>query len=161
MSSASPSPVPTPRADGSEPLGEEHGCLPSVSALAPGVVRPDVVSARVRDRVLLYTRGMDVEPLASVEFALKSLRRAGSRAGSRGSAAEADPAAAMAELHALLRENHIDLHLTDADGQLLRSAPPMNRRRMVAEEMDRIPLLTSLKRFIRKLRGLPEKGRKS
>ena len=33
--------------------------------------------ARARDRVLLYTRGMGVEPLLSVELALESMRRAG------------------------------------------------------------------------------------
>ncbi len=36
-----------------------------------------------RDRVLLYTRGMDIEPEDGVALALESLRRAGRNAGIR------------------------------------------------------------------------------
>lgn len=110
----------------------------------------DAAGLRARDRVLLYTRGMDVEPLAGLEYALDSLRRAGPQAG---------PTEAMTELRGLLREHDLSLRLTGPDGQLLRSVPAMNRRRMIAEEMDRLPLLTAVRRWLRRLAGLPNKGR--
>ncbi len=116
-------------------------CYAPVPELTPA---QQGVSAR--DRVLLYTRGMDVAPLLSLELALESLRRAD----------PADPDIVMRELHSLLREHKIGQHLAGCDGAHLRSTPPMIRRPMIAEEMDRIPLLTALKRIFRKLGTAPD-----
>ncbi|MDL2316701.1 hypothetical protein LJC59_06435 [Desulfovibrio sp. OttesenSCG-928-A18] len=115
---------------------------------------------RARDRALLYTRGLDIDPMSSVELALESLKRAGERwenrqndtlaslPGGAAPAAEAGPSPAalvMEELHALLRERQIALRFTTSDGQLLRSTPPMNRKRMIAEDMDYSPLRRAVK----------------
>lgn len=115
--------------------------------------------ARARDRVLLYTRGMGVEPLLSVELALESMRRAASDGtplpGGEDVADGADPATvvAMEGLRALFAERGIVPYLPDADGKLLRSMPPMNRRPMIAEEMDR-SLLRRAARGLLRLLGL-------
>lgn len=100
-------------------------------------------AARARDRVLLYTRGMAVDPVLGLELALESLRRA-ERAGPKDDGIHT----AMNELHALLREKGIDLEVPDERGAPLRSAPPMTRRPMVAEEMDRSPLRRLAKKLL-------------
>lgn len=129
-----------------------------------------LVTPSVCSRVLLYTRGMDLDPLFGLELALQSLRRADAGGGDRDaplppapdrplSDGETDAAAraalvsAMGELHALLRENNIGLHITTPDGGELRSAPPMNRKPMIAEEMDITPIRTALKKLFRKVSG--------
>ncbi len=91
--------------------------------------------AKIRDRLLLFARGMDAEPLLSMEIATESMRRAQARSAAHN--VPLSPQAAMAELHGLLREKGITPQLANAEGQRLRSTPPMNRRPMVAEEMDR------------------------
>ncbi|CAK7011168.1 MAG: hypothetical protein DELT_02090 [Desulfovibrio sp.] len=53
-----------------------------------------------RDRVLLYTRGMNLSPVRGVALALRSLRRAGE---------DAPAAIIMSELFATLRENRLRL----------------------------------------------------
>jgi len=131
----------------SEPLSAPAQAAGTLRASAP---QRNDAALLARDRVLLYVRGMDVEPLAGLEYAVNSLRRADPQSG---------PAAAMRELHDLLRENGLSLRLEDAGGQMLRSMPPIRRRSMAAEEMDRLPLLTAARRWLRKPAGPPDKER--
>jgi hypothetical protein len=144
-------PTLAPKSDpASDPAPEGDSVLSSapVSPVPPVPPVPPVLPVledsgndlRARDRVLLYMGGMDVEPILGLEIALDSLRRAGPQAG---------PAAAMRELYDLLQGRGLSSRITDADGQLLCSVPPMNRSRMIPEEMDRLPFLTSLKRRLR------------
>lgn len=124
--------------------------------------REEEAMARTRDRVLLYTRGLGVEPFLSLDLALESLRRADARKKDLSSpdtaatpapfseasgASVADMERAMEALYGLLREKDICLGYVDTRGEPLRSAPPMNRRSMIAEEMDRSPLRRILKRL--------------
>ena len=125
------------------------------------------VGRSVCGRVLLYTQGMEIDPILGLELALHSLRRSGAvpapetvRTGvntaSAGSSPQGEniaPAVAMRELHALLRERNIGFRMTGRDGQKLSSAPPMRRRAMLAEEMDFTPLRSALKKLFRRLSG--------
>ena len=104
---------------------------------------PDERGQRTRDRVLLYVRGMDIPPLRSLAFAAESLGRAGPAASQ---------AEAMHRLREVLREEgrlegrHYGLE--DGEEGKLNSAPPMNRRSMIAEKLDRKPWLTALARLL-------------
>jgi hypothetical protein len=118
---------------------------------------------------------MEIAPILGLELALETVRRvaaapapgaphaaAGEAPASSGLSAEESrgPAAAMRELQALLHERRIGFHVTGPDGRELRSAPPMQRRPMIAEEMDITPLRSALKKFFRKLSGqTPDKGK--
>lgn len=120
-----------------------------------------VCSLKARDRVLLYTRGISVDPLLGAELALDALKRNSRKQRqeevvtiNEGPAAQTHIAlptdevcAAVEELFALLQERDMHLPLLDKNGQPLRSTPPMNRRPMIAEEMDR----SLLKRAFHKL----------
>ena len=88
-----------------------------------------------RDRVLMYTRGMDINPEAGVALALESLRRAGTDAG---------PDKVMEELFSLLQEKGPQI-ITDAEGLPLVCAPAMNRRAMVAKDMETLSLTKALR----------------
>lgn len=92
----------------------------------PADALPDERGQRARDRVLLYLRGMDVPPLESVDLARESLSR---------SAPHADPAEAMRTLRGLLLERGLAHGAQNSRGERLLSAPPMNRRPMIAEEL--------------------------
>ncbi len=103
------------------------------------------------DRVLLYTRGLDVDPLRAVDLAREALRRAGP---------EADTADVMDALTAVLAEpaardadaSHA-LEATDGEGRPLCSWPPLNRRPMVPEDMALAPPLTVWRNRLKKLRA--------
>ena len=89
----------------------------------------EILTAKLRDRVLLYLRGMDVPPLLALELALECLRRA-----------EAAPEplsvpAVMRELHALLRGNKLHTGWIDRQGPPRGSMPPLNRCSMIAEPL--------------------------
>lgn len=101
-----------------------------------------------RDRVLMYTRGMDVSPEKSVELALQSMRQAGENA-------PAD--AVMERLFHLLRKEYPASRLLDRDGEPLVSAPPMNRNTMIAEDMSRLSLIAPLLRWLRAFFGVDGK----
>ena len=90
----------------------------------------EALTAKLRDRVLLYLRGMDVPPLFALELALECLRRT-----EAGSEALSVPAV-MRELHALLRENQFHTGWIDRQGPPRGSMPPFNRCSMVAEPME-------------------------
>lgn len=95
-----------------------------------------------RDRVLLYTRGMNIDPITGVSLALESLKRAGEGAA---------PDKVMEELYALLRERNPSRTVKSPDGSLLTSAPPMNRRSVVAKDMDQFSLTAGIIGYIRGL----------
>lgn len=122
------------------------------------------------DRVLLYLRGMDLPPVAVLELALECMAHVEQHApdmtdtvDGTGEAGEADMAGrkdhadqpgpvpvavlAMRHLHALLRERGICFQILTPEGEILRSTPPLNRRSMVAEEMERSPFRRILKRL--------------
>lgn len=103
-----------------------------------------------RDRVLLYTRGMDMDPVFTVDLALQSLRRAEKEIGRQPPLPdEGDTGidATMRGLQELIRDNGIAQQVLGNDGLPLRSAPLMNRRAMVAEEMDFSPVKRLFRRF--------------
>lgn len=93
-----------------------------------------------RDRALLYTRGMGIDPLKSVSLALESLSRAGSAA---------PPSVVMEQLFQILREQDVTPLLCDEDGARLISAPPMNRTHVVARDVDPLSLSGALAAFFR------------
>lgn len=102
---------------------------------------PDERGVRSRDRILLYTRGMGLDPIDSVEMALETLQRTGPH--------PAIPEA-MQTLHSLLCEKGLAHGLLDDNGERLSSAPPMKRKPMIAEFLDRNPWLTAFKKLGRK-----------
>lgn len=109
---------------------------------------PDSKSLLARDRVLLYTRGMDIAPEDGVALALESLRRAGHGVG---------PDVVMEELFGLLREHGALPALENGETPLI-SAPPINRRILLPKDMDPLSLTAAVARRCRKiLRRLVQK----
>ena len=104
-------------------------------AATPTNAPSDERGRRSRDRVLLYLRGMDLSPLESVDLARESLSRSGP---------DADPAGAMREVRDLLAERGLTHSAQNSRGERVLSAPPMNRRPMIAEELTPRRRLTSL-----------------
>lgn len=90
----------------------------------------EALAAKLRDRVLLYVRGMDIPPVQGLELALESLRRA-----SEGTEPLSVPSV-MRELHALLRENGLHTGWVDRQGPPKSSMPPLNRCSMVAAPLE-------------------------
>lgn len=101
-------------------------------------------TARAADRVLLYARGLDLEPVSAVELALESMRRAGLAHCDENPEGPALHEV-MAEFRRLLDGRQGILCVTDAGGTPLASMPPLSRRTMLPEEMDRSPLKRALK----------------
>lgn len=101
-------------------------------------------AARAGDRVLLYARGLDLDPVSAVELALESMRRAGF---AHCDEKPGGPALhkVMEEFRRLLDGRQGRLCVTDPQGETLTSMPPLNRRPMLPEEMDRSPLKRALK----------------
>ena len=97
---------------------------------------------RVRDRVLLYARGLDLPPAESVEIALKSLERCSSE--------HPTYAEALENLHIILAERGRELIPSD-DKPHLTSVPPIKRSTMLPEELDRTPWMSILKKTFRRL----------
>ena len=97
---------------------------------------------RVRDRILLYARGLNLSPKASVELALESLKRCESDHPSYHEA--------LACLHAILAEKGRELIPGDEAPHLV-SAPGMTRSSMLAEELDRTPWLSIFKKTLSRL----------
>ena len=97
---------------------------------------------RVRDRILLYARGLNLPPKESVELALQSLTRCQS--------SHPDYEEALSCLHAILAEKGRQLIPGD-ESPHLESAPGMTRRTMLAEELDRTPWLSIFKKTLSRL----------
>ena len=97
---------------------------------------------RVRDRILLYARGLNLSPKESVELALESLKRCQSDHPSYHEA--------LVCLHGILAEKGRDLIPGD-DAPHLMSAPGMTRSSMLAEELDRTPWLSIFKKTLSRL----------
>lgn len=125
-------------------------------------------AARIRDRVLLYARGLELDPVLAVELALESMREAGLADGD--CAADTDGLArrapgaespclprVMSGMRRLLHERGGNGRVTDAKGRLLASMPPLNRRPMLPEEMDRSPVKRALKKLESLLDASPAK----
>ena len=107
---------------------------------------------QVRDRVLLYARGLDLPPAKSVELALQSLKACQSEHPSYAEALE--------NLHLLLTEKNCKLSPGDEEPHLV-SAPRMKRSTMLPEELDRTPWESILKKtFGRLFRILSPAGAK-
>ncbi|MBQ8744443.1 MAG: glucans biosynthesis glucosyltransferase MdoH [Mailhella sp.] len=107
---------------------------------------------QVRDRVLLYARGLDLPPAKSVELALQSLKACQSEHPSYAEALE--------NLHLLLTEKNCKLIPGDEEPHLV-SAPRMKRSTMLPEELDRTPWVSILKKtFGRLFRILSPAGAK-
>ena len=97
---------------------------------------------RVRDRILLYARGLNLSPRESVELALESLKRCSSD--------HPDYEEALVCLHAILAEKGRELIPGD-DAPHLMSAPGMTRSSMLAEELDRTPWISIFKKTLSRL----------
>lgn len=103
---------------------------------------PDTRSLVARDRVLLYTRGMDIPAEKGVALALESLHRSGQDAG---------PDAVMSELFAVLREHGYLPAIPGPEDRLLTSAPPLRRMRVLPRDMEPLSLTTALMKWFRSL----------
>ncbi|WP_298068048.1 glucans biosynthesis glucosyltransferase MdoH [uncultured Mailhella sp.] len=97
---------------------------------------------RVRDRILLYARGLSLSPKESVALALESLERCTSE---RPTYTEA-----IGALHAILKERGLELIAAD-DAPKLASAPLMKRSSMLVEELDRTPWLSIFRKTFSRL----------
>ncbi|MBP3730682.1 MAG: glucans biosynthesis glucosyltransferase MdoH, partial [Mailhella sp.] len=97
---------------------------------------------RVRDRILLYARGLDLDPKASVELALESLKRCKST--------HPTYAEAFSCLHAILEEKGEEL-LQDGRIPQMQPVPDITRSSMLAEELDRTPWLSIFKKTLNNL----------
>ncbi len=117
---------------------------------APAPDSPPALEAR--DRVLLYTSGLELDPVEGVELALQSLRQ--SKDASGGLQAQE----AMRSLYDLLRRKGVPLEARDRRGQPLRSAPALHRSSMLAEEMELNPLRGAIRRCLRNVSGRPAKA---
>lgn len=105
-------------------------------------------TARTRDRVLLYAAGLDLDPVLGVELALASMRKTGLDCGVPDGRAESPGLPeVMAEFRRLLDGHERSLCVADALGAPLVSMPPLNRRPMLPEEMDRSPVRRALKKM--------------
>jgi hypothetical protein len=96
---------------------------------------------RVCARIFMYTQGLSVDPLLGLELSLESLRCVSAScpdpAASPDFSGDAGFAGAMAALRRILQEKGLQTALSGADGKPLRSAPPVNRRHMLPEALDR------------------------
>ncbi|MCC8194837.1 MAG: hypothetical protein LIP28_09360 [Deltaproteobacteria bacterium] len=111
---------------------------------------PDSKRLAARDRVLLYTRGMDIEPEDGIRLALESMRKAGDGAG---------PEKVMEELFTLLRENGRPPLIPDPDGTTLVSSPPVHRQTVLPKDMDPLSFSAALAKWVSGLaRGCAGKG---
>ncbi len=97
---------------------------------------------RVRDRILLYARGLDLDPKESVDLALESLKRCPSPHPSY--------AEAFASLHAILKERGKEL-LQDGEIPQMQPVPDIRRSSMLPEELDRTPWLNIFKKSLHNL----------
>ena len=91
-----------------------------------------------RDRLLLYTRGMDIDLEDGVALALESMRRAGKDAG---------PDTVMEELFGILRERGHSPVIPGANGLPLASAPPMNRKTVLPNNMEPLSLTAAFRKW--------------
>ncbi len=94
---------------------------------------------RVRDRILLYARGLDLDPKESVELALEALKRCQSPHPSY--------AEAFTCLHAILAERGKEL-LQNGQIPQLQPVPDITRSSMLPEELDRTPWLSIFKKTL-------------
>ena len=95
---------------------------------------------RVRDRVLLYARGLDLPPKESLALALESLERC---KGEHPGYAEA-----LEHLHQILAERHGGF---DEEPTRLTPVPPVKRSTMLPEELDRTPWMTIFRKTFRRM----------
>ncbi len=100
-------------------------------------LRTDEHALRVRDRVLLYVRGMTLPTPDTLDIAAEALRR---------SDPDAPAEETMRILMKLLSERNALPIRPDT-----RSWPPLTRRSMIAGELDRAPWLTAAVRCVRRL----------
>ena len=112
-----------PRPDSSMTSG---GMAPDDAA--PGSPDAAGLALQARDRVLLYTRGMELDPVRGVEIALESLRRAVS---DREPEHPLGVAEAMRALRAVLAEHGLKPEVEAPGGGRLVSGPPLQRSPMV------------------------------
>ena len=95
-----------------------------------------------RDRVLLYTRGMEIDPIAGVDLALESLKRAGD---------SSPPSEVMGKLYEILDEKNYSFILKNSDGSHLKSVLPINRRHVIANDMAKFSFSAALFSYFRNI----------
>lgn len=100
-----------------------------------------------RDRALLYTRGMDVDPLESVDLVRQSLAEAGP---------EASPGEVMEKLFALLRKTRREPVVLNDDDRPVVCSPPMNRSVVLAKDMEQLSLCGMIADIFRKKAATPK-----
>ena len=102
-------------------------------------VHPDEHALRVRDRVLLYVRGMSLPTMETLDVAASALRQA------RDDASTSETMDSLREI--LLKRGELPVRPEPF------ACPPVVRRSMVAGELDRAPWLTAAGRALRGLFG--------
>lgn len=97
-----------------------------------------------RDRVLLYTRGMNIPPDMGVELALQSMRGAGP---------DAEASAVMEELFAILRETGMAAVMPEQRDEPIASAPPIHRTTVLPRDMEPLSFTAAALLWLRNLPG--------
>ena len=103
-----------------------------------------------RDRVLLYTRGMDIDPEDGLALALESLRRAGPGA---------TPEKAMLALFSLLQEKEHALPMPGANNEPLVSVPPISRVTLLPKDMEPLSFSTAFMQWLRAITSRPKNNK--
>ena len=114
---------------------------------------PDSARMATRDRVLLYTRGMDIDPEGGLALALESLRRSGH---------DATPEKAMRELFALIQESGYSPLVPGENNAPLVSSPPMSRVTLLPKDMEPLSFFAAVRKWFYNLvrpRKQHEEGR--
>lgn len=107
-------------------------------------------AAKIRDRVLLYARGLDIDPVLALNLALQSMREGGCDQSAGVERYTPHLAGAMSSFRRLLHAQGHSGQVVDPAGRPLRSMPPINRSSMLPEDMN----CFSIKRFFKKLGSL-------
>ncbi len=102
---------------------------------------PDAIRFAARDRILLYIRGMDIDPESGVALALEGMRKAGP---------DAAPDKTMEALFGLMEQAGPPM-IHDADGRSLVCTPPLHRSVVVAREMEPLSFGALLGKVLRRV----------
>jgi hypothetical protein len=106
----------------------------------PEDARPAAGRRLAGERVLLYVRALDMEPVRGLTLAAKSLE-----------GGPASPSEAMDALALLLEKEGLPAPSGRPEAPRLASSPPVNRRSMKSAEMDRLPWRTSIASYFKGL----------
>lgn len=104
-------------------------------------------AAKIRDRILLYARGLDIDPVLALDLALQSMRESIHEQSMGPEKDSLRLAEAMAEFRRLLLAREQNSQVTNAAGLPLTSMPPINRCHMLPEDMNCFSVKRVFKKF--------------